>query len=315
MALTIEALKANPILAACSDEQLAAIAEMSLRDEGVVIGQKTGEIYGGLDNDILTTSGMPKEGTEKTYIYARRVIAALKADADKLGEIRVKNESLKNEVDRLTKAVQEGGADAELKKQLAKTQADLTSVTKEYTDLKTAYDKEKADFADKMFGFQLDNEFAKATSGLKLKADLPAAVHDVLISQAVAKVKAMSPEFIEEQGEKVLAFHKDGAVYRNNANNLRPYTAAELLTAELKAMGVLDEGRTATGAGTGGGSNGGGNNGGGSITIAGARTREEARELITKELLSRGLVNGSDEFCAEMDKAWKENNISALPIQ
>ena len=96
MALTNELLKANAATAALSDEQINAIVEMSRNDETAVIGQKTGEIYGGLDADIMAASGMPKNGTEKTYDYAKRVIGAIKAQVGNATE-------LQNQITELTK--------------------------------------------------------------------------------------------------------------------------------------------------------------------------------------------------------------------
>ena len=60
MALTTELLNANAALSGLTDEQKTAIVEMSKNDETAVIGQKTGEIYGGLDADILAASGIAK---------------------------------------------------------------------------------------------------------------------------------------------------------------------------------------------------------------------------------------------------------------
>ena len=86
MALTAELINGNAILNALTDEQKAIIIEMSRNDEASVIGQKTGEIYGGLDADILAASGIAKNGTEKTYDYAKRVIGEIKEKAGKLDE-------------------------------------------------------------------------------------------------------------------------------------------------------------------------------------------------------------------------------------
>ena len=81
MALTTELLKGNAATAGLSDEQINAVVEMSKNDETAVIGQKTGEIYGGLDADILAASGIAKNGAEKTYDYAKRVIGEIKGQA------------------------------------------------------------------------------------------------------------------------------------------------------------------------------------------------------------------------------------------
>ena len=317
MALTTELLNANAATAALSDEQKTAIVEMSKNDETAVIGQKTGEIYGGLDADILAASGISKNGTEKTYDYAKRVIGEIKSQAGNAAELQTKVSDLEKEKTRLEGIIAKGGADAETKRQLDQAKADLANVTKEFTDLKSEYDKAKSEHEKALFGLQIDGEFSKATAGIKFKADLPASVTSVLMQQAISKVKGMNPEYIDDgNGGKVLAFMENGTPKRNPENNLRPFTAAELIAAELKTMGVLDEGRKQTGAGSQGGQNG---NGGGSKTvdISGAKTQDEAHEIIAKQLMERGLINGSKDFNDAMSTAWKENRdvIKALPIR
>lgn len=316
MALTTELLNANAALAGLSDEQKTAIVEMSRNDETAVIGQKTGEIYGGLDADILAASGIAKNGTEKTYDYAKRVIGEIKGQAGNATEMQAQIASLTQEKTRLEGIIAKGGADAETKRQLTQAKADLENVTKEFTELKSKYDNAEAEHAKALFGLKLDNEFAHATSGIKFKADLPAAVTGVILQQAIAKVKGMNPEYIDDgKGGKVLAFMENGTPMRNAENNLRPFTATELITRELKTMGVLDEGRKQTGAGTqGGGTSGGGS---GIADISGATTQTQAQEIITQQLMAQGLVRGTKEFEDAMAKAWKDNRdiIKALPIQ
>ena len=51
--LTREILIANAALSGLTDEQISAITTLSANDENSVIAKKTGEIYGGLDADIL----------------------------------------------------------------------------------------------------------------------------------------------------------------------------------------------------------------------------------------------------------------------
>lgn len=312
MALTTELLNANAALVGLTDDQKAAIVEMSVNDESTVIGQKTGEIYGGLDADILAASGIAKNGTEKTYDYAKRVIGEIKGQA---GTAQTQISELTKEKARLERVIAEGGADAETRKALSKATADLANVTKEYTELKTKFDNSEAEHQKAIFGLQLDGEFAKASAGIKFKADLPAAVTSVILQQAIAKVKGMNPEYIDDgNGGKVLAFNENGTTMRNPENNLRPYTATELVTRELKTMGVLDEGRKATGTGiepippTGGG---------GAVDVSGARSQNEAHEIIARQLMQQGKINGSQEFADAMAKAWKDNHetIKKLPIQ
>lgn len=314
MALTSEILKANAATAALTDDVVSAIVEMSQNDENTVIAKKTGEIYGGLDADILASSGIPKDGTEKTFDYAKRVIGQFKAAAGDSAALTKQLSDLTKEKARLEKVIADGGADAETKAALKKAQADLANVTKEYGDLKTKYDTAEADHAKALFGMQLDGEFAKATAGLKFKADLPQSVTSVLLEQAIGKVKAMSPEYIDDgQGGKVLAFMENGAVRRNPENNLRPFTAAELVKKELSAMGVLEAGRTQTGTGTTGTTTTTS-----TATLAdltGARSQSEAYEIVAKSLMQQGKIAGSKDFEEAMAKIWKENHdvIKKLP--
>ena len=316
MALTNELLKGKDATAGLSDEQISAIVELSKNDETTVIGQKTGEIYGGLDADILAASGIAKNGTEKTYDYAKRVIGEIKAQAGNATELQNQVSELTKEKARLEGVIAKGGADAETKRALEQAKADLANVTSEYATLKTKYDTAQTEHEKALFGMKIDGEFAKATSGLKFKADLPQSVVSVLTEQAVAKVKGMNPEYIDDgNGGKVLAFMENGTPRRNPENNLRPFTAAELVAKELSTMGVLETGRKQTGAGSQGGNDGQGSHG--TVDLSGARTQDEAHEIIAKQLMAQGKVNGTKEFDDAMAQAWKDNRdaIKALPIR
>lgn len=313
--LTKEILQSNAATAALTEEQAQAIVLLSQQDEASVIGQKTGEIYGGLDADILAASGIAKNGTEKTYDYAKRVIGEIKGQVGNANELQTKIAELTKENNRLNKVIADGGADAETKRALTQARADLANVTKDYTELRTAFDNAKAEHEKKLFDIQLDGEFTKAASGLKFKADLPQSVTNVLLQQAIEKVKARNPEYIDDgNGGKVLAFMENGAVLRNKENLLQPFTAAELLAKELETMQVLDTGRKQTGTGAPQNTP---PSTGGAAELSGARTQEEARTIIEKQLLSQGKLRGSKEFFDEVDKIWKDNYqvIKTLPLR
>lgn len=315
MALTQELIQANTATAGLTAEQIAAIVTMSQNDESAVIAKKTGEIYGGLDSDIFATSGIEKNGTEKTYDYAKRVIGEIKTKADAANDLTNQIASLTKEKARLEKVIADGGNDSETKKQLTQAQKDLAAVTKSFTDLKSEYDAEKDKHAQEMFGLRLDGELEKSISGLKFKAGLPDAVTSVILANAKTKVKGMTPEYIDDgKGGKILAFKDStGAIMRNPNNQLNPYTASELVEKELRDMGVLETGKKTPGAGTGG--DGGTGGGSGVVDLSGVRSQVEADEAITKALLAQGLTIGSDAFQAAKTKAWVDNNVKALPIQ
>lgn len=315
MALTNELLKANAATAGLSDEQINAVVEMSKNDEASVIGQKTGEIYGGLDADILAASGIAKNGTEKTYDYAKRVIGEIKNQAGNATQLQNQIAELTKEKNRLETALANGGADAETKRALAQAKADLANVTKEFTELKTKFDSSEETHAKELMNARMESDFASASSGIKFKADLPQAVTKVLMEQAIAKVKGMNPEYIDDgNGGKVLAFMQNGTPLRNPDTNLKPYTAAELVVKELKTMGVLDTGRKQTGSGTG---EQGGEGGGAAVDISGARTQNEASEIISKGLMAQGMTIGSDDYQKAFDEAWKTNHetLKGLPVR
>lgn len=312
--LTRELITANAVLAGLTDEQITAITTLSQNDENTVIGQRIGEIYRQFDATIATSTGIQRDGDEKTYNYLERAAKQLTERAKNVDGLNKQIADLTKEKARLEKVISDGAGDTETKKALAQAQKDLAAVTKQYADLHSEFDAAKKQHATEMLGVRMDNEFNAATAAIKLKGEYPATVTAVIMSQAVAKVKGMSPEYIDDgNGGKVLAFKDEtGAVMRNPENQLNPYTARELVARELKIMGVLDEGRQQSGGGTEPPS---GNGGGGGVTVdvSGVKTRVEAYNAIAANLMARGMVNGSAEFDAAMQKAWQDNNIKALP--
>ena len=314
--ITKEMLTADTVLGSLTEEQMNAICTLSKNDEDAVIGGRFREVYNQLDETIARETGIARNGDEKTYNYLERAAKALAAKANSVEGLNVRINELTRERDKFKKAVEEGAADEQLKKQLAQAQTDLENVRKQYDTLKTESDTMKVQHAQELMGLQVDNEIRSAMGGIKFKAEFPQAVTDTIVNQAIAKIKGMKPEFIDDgKGGKVLVFKgDDDAIMRNPDNHLNPFTAGELITKELKAMGVVDEGRQAAGAGSR--PNAGGAGGGGAVVdITMARTQTEAQEIIARTLMQQGLVNGSDEFQAKMDEAWKENNVASLPIQ
>lgn len=313
--LTREILIANAVLSGLTDEQIQAITTLSQNDENTIIAQKTGKIYGDLDADILAATGVAKNGTEKTYDYAKRVLSEFKAKAEGANGLSAQIESLTKEKARLEKAIADGATDAETAKALKQAKADLTAVQTQFNDLKTKYDEAEQKYQNELFGVRIESALQTAVAGVKFKPELPESATKVLLSQAIDKIKAMNPEYIDDgKGGKVLAFKDEtGALMRNPNNQLNPYTPGDLLTRELETMGIIDKGRQAAGGGTGTPGGNGGSGGGGAISISGAKTRVEAYDAITQSLQGQGLQVGTKQFDDAMTAAWKENNIAALP--
>lgn len=310
-----EVLKANAVLASLTDEQIAAIEQLSANDENAVIAQKVGEIHRKYDETIFKATGIARIGDEKSYNYLERAGKELKAKAEAGAALQAQIDDLNKEKASLEKAIQEGGNDSELKTQLRNVKAELDQTKKQFTELQTKLSDAEKEHNKKVFDLQVDFELNQATSGIKFKPELPESATKVLLSQALAKVKANKPDFIDNgEGGKRLVFRNEaGAILNNPENQLNPYTASELLIKELKAMGVIDEGRKQQGAGTTSNVGGAGSRGNMTIDISGARNQIEANEIITKSLLAQGLTRGSAEFEEASTQAWKDNEVSKLP--
>lgn len=314
MALTTELIRANAALSGLTDEQIAAITTLSVNDENSVIANKVGEIYGGLDKDILTVSGVPKNGVEKTYDYAKRVLSQFKTDAENKATFENQVKDLTKEKERLEKAIADGATDTETAKALAQAKADLSSVQTEYNSLKQKFDETADNYQKELFGIRVESQINAATSGLKFKPELPETATKILLDQAISKIKGMPSELVDDgKGGKTLVFKDEsGAILRNPNNQLNPYTPADLLGKELETMGVLDKGRQAAGGGTVPPAGSATVDGTGKIQVS-ASTRVEAYDAITNSLTQQGIKLGTPEFDTAMDQAWTDNNISALP--
>lgn len=314
--ITVEMLQQQEALNGLTDAQREAIALLSKNDEDSVIGAKFREVYNRLDETIARETGVQRNGDEKTYNYLERAARELAGKANSVEGLNTKIHELTTERDRLKKTIEDGVVDEKVKKDLLQAQRDLQSITDQYNTLKASYDKQTADHAAELMNFRIDNELAAAKGGIKFKAELPQTATDVLMQQAVSKIKALKHEFIDDGrgGQRLVFKDANDAIMRNAEKQLEPITIGDLLTKELKAMGVLDEGRRATGGGTSAPQVHNTENGI-VIDLAGVRTQNEAQELIAQTLMKQGLTNGSKAFQDAMTKAWKDNNISSLPIR
>ena len=313
--ITNEMLAADAALSGLTDEQRNAIVLMSKNDEEVVIGNRFREVYNQLDATIAKETGIARNGDEKTYLYLERAAKTLAAKANSVEGLNTKVNELTKERDNLRKALEEGG-DETIKKQLSQANKDLNAVRQQYDALKGDFDKMKNDHAAELLGIQIDNVLAGAQVGIKYKAEFPQAAVETLVSQALAKVKGMSPEFIDDgKGGKRLVFKgAEGEILRNSENHLEPYTAEELLKKELRTMGILDEGRKATGTSTTTTTTKTTSTGV-PVDVSMAKTQNEAEQIIHNQLNAQGLTRGSKAYQEAMTQAWKDNNISSLPIQ
>lgn len=314
--ITIEMLQQQQALNGLTDEQKTAIVTLSKNDEEAVISRRFGEVYRQMDETIARETGIQRNGDEKTYVYLERAARELATKVNSIAGLNTRISELTAERDRLKKAVEDGTGDEKLRKDLQQAQRDLESVTNQYNTLKADYDKQKADHAAELINFRLDNELATAKGSIKFKAELPQTATDVLMQQAIGKIKSLKHEYVDDGngGQRLVFIDANGAQMRNPEKQLEFFTVGDLLTKELKTMGVLDEGRKAEGIST--------TvprvttqNGSIVLDLSGVRTQTQAQEVIAQSLMKQGMTNGSKAFQEAMTQAWKDNNVSALPIQ
>ena len=314
--ITIEMLQQQSALNGLTDEQRNAIVTLSKNDEEAVISKRFGEVYRQMDETIARETGIQRNGDEKTYVYLERAARELATKVNSIAGLNTRISELTAERDRLKKAVEDGTGDEKLRKDLQQAQRDLESVTNQYNTLRADYDKQKADHAAELINFRIDNELATAKGGIKFKPDLPQTATDVLMQQAVGKIKSLKHEYVDDGngGQRLVFIDANGAQMRNPEKQLEFYTVGDLFTKELKAMGVLDEGRKATGISTTP-PKVSTQNGAIVLDLSGVRTQTEAQEVIAQTLMKQGLTNGSKAFQEAMTQAWKDNNVKSLPIQ
>lgn len=314
--ITIEMLQQQSALNGLTDEQKNAIVTLSKNDEEAVISKRFGEVYRQMDETIARETGIQRNGDEKTYVYLERAARELATKVNSIAGLNTRISELTAERDRLKKAVEDGTGDEKLRKDLQQAQRDLESVTNQYNTLKADYDKQKADHAAELINFRIDNELATAKGGIKFKPDLPQTATDVLMQQAVGKIKSLKHEYVDDGngGQRLVFIDANGAQMRNPEKQLEFFTVADLLTKELKTMGVLDEGRKAEGIGSKA-SRATVQDGAIVLDLSGVRTQTEAQEVIAQTLMKQGLTNGSKAFQEAMTQAWKDNNVKSLPMQ
>ena len=308
--ITADILKANEHLAKLTDEQISSIVTLSTNDVNAEIGKKIGELYRQLDTTIDTSTGIARNGDEKTYNYLERAIKELKGGMPNVDEMKGKIKTLTEEKTRLEALISEGSKDTETAKLLNQAKAELKSTKDLYIGLQTKFDEQAKTHKTELFGLRVENELTNALNGLKFKAEIPANVTKTFVNAAISKVKGLNPDYVDDvNGGKRLVFRDSNGVAISNPTNLAPYTAAELIGNELKDIIAI---KGAKGTGTqvdGGGSNND------TVTIGNARTQQEAMTIISKSLCAQGLTAGSKEYQTKLDAAWAENKVKSLPVK
>lgn len=307
--LTIEMLQQSSALAGLTGEQFAAIAEMSKNDENVTIGTKIGALHGQYDADIFGVTGVKKRDGEKSYDYAKRVLADFKSKADSVKSVESELAGAKAQVTDLQTKLEKSVSDETITRQLKDTKAQVQQLQAQLQSKETELAARKEEFDNAIKSTHVDYAFQTAVSGIKFKPSIPESVRKVLLDSAKAEVLAKgSPDFV---GGKLVLRGADGNILNNPKNNLNPYTMQELVM-ETSLKDVVDNGHVQVGGGTQAVDSKGN---GYVLDLSNARNQVEADKVIESHLLSNGLTRDSQEFAAQLLQLRGENNVASLPIK
>jgi gas vesicle protein len=313
--LTEAILKQNAVLDGLTPEQIAAITTLSQNDEGQIIANKYGELYGSFDNLVKEVVGVEKEKGQKTTEFVKAQLLALKEKAEKAGD-NTELEKMKSELEQARKDLKDNAGDRMLKGEVERLAKEVADEKQRVKDLQqsintTTQEWEKKVMAEqeKLQRLKIDNEANKALSGIKFKDEklIPAQLREIAIEAAKAKVLSENKvDWVDDgRGGQVQVFRDKTGQIRNNPDNLlQPFTFAELLAKELTH--VIDTGHHQAGAGTKDGKGQAGK-GGMSLDFTGVRTKTEAGDRFNQHWLKVvGKTMTDPDYNKEYQAAMKE---------
>ena len=307
--ITNEMLSQNSILSILTEEQRSAIIELSTNDERSVLAKTSQQLSDSISSVLLEKSGTARNKGEADSDYIARVVGGYN---DRVNTLNTANKDLSDKLKAAANLPEE--VESRYKKQIADQKklnetltSTLASKEKEYTDALSA--KEAS-----INAIHLDYAFRDALNGIKFKSAFTPELQGMLLSSAKAEVlSTVTPDFMEENGERKLVFRDStGSIKLNVANGLKPYTLSELLM-QTSLKDAIDTENKKPGGGTKP-PTGGGSGGSGSFVVS-ATTQVEADKEIGQYLLSIGITKDSPKYFVEMSKIRKENGVDKLKIQ
>ena len=179
--LTIEMLRQNSLLSSLAKEQLDAVVEMSKNDENTVIGTKIGALHGQYDSDILGITGIQKKDGEKSYDYAKRVLADYKTKSEAI-------KGLEKQVTDLQSKIEKNAGDDTLKQQLKDSKAQVSQLQAQLQAKDTELSNKTKEYDKVIKDTHIDYAFRSAISGIKFKAGITEPIQKTLLNAAKAEV-------------------------------------------------------------------------------------------------------------------------------
>lgn len=313
--LTVELLKQNTALASLSDDVLSVISEMSKNDENTVIGTRIGALHGQYDADILSVTGIKKNDGEKSYDYAKRVLAKYKKEVDSVTSLKQSLEDANAKVTELQSQIEAQKGNETLAQQLKDAKTQVSQLQAKLTAKEAELTTKKQEYDTAIKNTHIDYAFKEAIGGLTFKSSISEPIQKALISAARAEVLAKgAPDFLTDaDGNQILVLRgADGNIINNPNNSLNPYTIKELVM-ETAIKDALETGHEQKGGGTKG--KGGSSKGASLVDLTSAKTQVEASDIISKYLLANGLTRDSQEFADQFMQLRADNNVANLPIR
>lgn len=223
----------------------------------------TSRIYTGLDNDIAAVAGFGKEGTEKTYDFAKRAVTTYKAKAEQL-EAKTKE---------LEKKIAEGSTDPTLKAQL-----------ETYQNEKAQWEETRNGYEQKLFEQAVSFEANKGLMGFKVKPGIPESVANTYLATMTDKLIKSAKK--TESGQIIYLDEKGNTILKND---MQPADASYILKDWLKD--IADVGVQQQGAGTGGSPDTTRADGGSVVIPESIKSKQE----VTQFLMKAGILRGTQE--------------------
>lgn len=153
---------------------------------------------------------------------------------------------------------------------------------------------------------QIRQYFEGQVAGLKFKDTIPGQLQKLAVNNAMQKVlneyEAVKVE--KEDGSYAYQFKKDGVVANNPKNGLNPYTGLELMKSHLEE--IIDTGKVQPGGGTKPNPKPGGSISDNIVDVTGAKTRNEAMDMIKQGLAAQGISVTDPKYNEIKDNTWEQ---------
>jgi len=181
-------------------------------------------------------------------------------------------------------------------------------------ELQDSLTKKEAEYKGKLEGYRMDSELGAALAAVTLDKTIPEAAKRAILDAAKMTVRNSKHVFDETAGAFIF---QDAEGNPRLDKSLKNLSVADVLMEELGKMGVLDTGRQQGGAGGNGNAGGSGNGSGAGISITTAKTKVEADEIISRELMAQGHAKSDADWYKLVREARNANKAfyDGLPLQ